>query len=264
MIPDEIFHYTTKEKALEKILFDKKIKLGQIGFTNDPRESKERFYSMFYKSPSSDYRLSREKSVEVSSIANNIFQKEWKVFCVSLHHPEYKPDTSAIANPYFRGDCHPRMWANYAGNHTGICIRLNGNKFDQRLREELGDRCTVFSDSVCYDDFRSMEISSSIDLQDIETVDIKKAVRDSFRKNWEELFLVKSKDWETEFEYRWLVHSEIDSPESVSINGVIDGVVVGSDFPKAYYPSLQAMCDGLKIIPEKIEWVNGMPSFCSL
>jgi hypothetical protein len=260
MIPEEVFHYTKREIALEKILFDKKIELRQIGFTNDPRESKERLYSYFYKSRLANSGLPPERAMEIIGEANRIFRKEWKVFCVSKHHPKYSPDTSNIANPLHRGDCRPRMWSHYGENHKGICIRLNGIKFDQRLREELGDRCKVFGKCVTYDDTRSMEISSSINLQDIETVDIRESIREYFKENWEELFLIKSEDWTTEYEYRWLIHSVIDAPEYISIDGVVDGIVVGVDFPEACYPSLLARCDELKITPEKIEWENGVPS----
>ena len=39
MIPNEVFHYTTNCKAL-KILISKQLRLGQLEFTNDPKESK--------------------------------------------------------------------------------------------------------------------------------------------------------------------------------------------------------------------------------
>jgi len=39
-IPTEVCHYTSKETAMEHILESKKIRLGRLGFTNDPRESK--------------------------------------------------------------------------------------------------------------------------------------------------------------------------------------------------------------------------------
>ena len=40
IIPEDIFHYTKMETALEKILFEGRLRLGQMGFTNDPREFK--------------------------------------------------------------------------------------------------------------------------------------------------------------------------------------------------------------------------------
>ena len=40
VIPTEVCHYTSKETAMEHILESKKIRLGRLGLTNDPRESK--------------------------------------------------------------------------------------------------------------------------------------------------------------------------------------------------------------------------------
>lgn len=39
-IPTEVCHYTSREIAVEHILESKRIRLGRLGLTNDPRESK--------------------------------------------------------------------------------------------------------------------------------------------------------------------------------------------------------------------------------
>jgi len=40
VIPEKVYHYTKKETALETILFTQKLKLSQLGLTNDPYETK--------------------------------------------------------------------------------------------------------------------------------------------------------------------------------------------------------------------------------
>jgi hypothetical protein len=40
MLPRNIYHYTRLDTGLEKILSSNKIRLGLLGNTNDPRETK--------------------------------------------------------------------------------------------------------------------------------------------------------------------------------------------------------------------------------
>jgi hypothetical protein len=51
MIPKEVFHYTTTKIALEKILFEKQLRIGQLKYTNDPKESKEHLFGEFIDPP---------------------------------------------------------------------------------------------------------------------------------------------------------------------------------------------------------------------
>lgn len=261
MLSSDVFHYTRREIALEKILPERMIRLGQIGFTNDPRESKERFYSFMYSNPSVGFMLPIEQMMDVLSEVNTLVSKEWKVFCVSQHHPDYDNLAGGVMSSFFRGDCRPRMWATYAENHKGVCLKFNKDKLDQRLRDVFGDKGKVFCGTVVYDDLKVFLPLEPMDLQDLQRANITKVARDFCIQHWEELFLVKSKDWETEFEYRWLVHSAIDAPLYLPIDGVIESVLVGQDFPKVYFPSLIELCKGLKIPAGRIGWRNGVPNY---
>lgn len=91
MIPDEICHYTKVETAL-KILSTKKLKIGQLKYTNDPRESKERNSVIAWDARAS---LSNNPDrdiiiTKIRSEANRIILEEWKVLCFTLHRPRKK------------------------------------------------------------------------------------------------------------------------------------------------------------------------------
>jgi hypothetical protein len=269
-IPAEVFHYTKKSTALEKILFDKKIKISQFEFTNDPRETKERlfhFISLGDEHKDATDRIRRETV--------RIIKQEWKVFCVSQHHPKLNPphasilDTHEVLNPndssslYFNtfmaGSYRPRMWAQYAENHQGLCIKFNGVKLDNRIRDQLGGSCKICCGEVIYSDQWLLE-PLMVDLDKfLESDHLTRELRSYILKKYERLFLLKAKDRETEYEFRWLVYSEKNSAEYVSIEGVIEEVLVGVDFPKAYEPSLIRMCQELKVPAGRMIWVNGVP-----
>jgi hypothetical protein len=273
VIPTEVFHYTKKTIALEKILFEKKIKLGQFEFTNDPRETKERLFH-FISSKGNKYR-SKENANWIRDEVVRIINQEWKLLCVSLHHPKLNPphvsilDRHEILNPndssslYFNtfmaGSYRPRMWAQYAENHQGVCLKFNGTKLNDQIQNELRDRCEIFYGEVLYSDESLLE-RFTVDLFDVfQSEQPTMVLRKLIRENYERLFFCKANDWETEHEWRWLVWGKENSAEYVSIEGVIEEVLIGVDFPKVYLPSLIKICEELDIPAGRMIWANGVP-----
>jgi hypothetical protein len=59
MIPKEVFHYTGSG-TLKKIISGKKLKIGRLKFTNDPKESKEHFFDSFISSSDQEWETSDE------------------------------------------------------------------------------------------------------------------------------------------------------------------------------------------------------------
>jgi hypothetical protein len=212
-IPEEVFHYTKKSTALEKILFDKKVKISQFEFTNDPRETRER---LFHFISLDDERNDTADWIRRETV--RIIKQEWKVLCVSQHHPKLNPpyisilDKHEVLNPndssslYFNtfmaGSYRPRMWAQYAENHQGLCIKFNGVKLDNRIRDQLGSSCKICCGEVIYSDHWLLE-PLMIDLdKHLESNNPTQELRSYILKEYERLFLLKAKDWETEYEFR--------------------------------------------------------------
>jgi hypothetical protein len=255
MIPNEVFHYTKRDTALEHILLDKKIRLGQIGLTNDPRESKEWWFPL-QSNKALKPKVFLDLEQKVINSANNIGTKEWKVLCVSQHHPDH---LSRQHNPFVQGFCRPRMWAHYSDNHKGVCFRFNGLKIDEQIQKELGNKCKVFRGPIVYDDINSIA-PYPINIDKIIAKGLEEGIREYFFEYYEHFFLTKSKDWETEYEYRWIIHGTSMSPEYISIENCIVGVIVGVDFPEVYEPSLIKLCKDLNIPVGRMVWRNGTPN----
>ena len=259
MIPKEVFHYTTTSIALDKILFEKKLKIGQLKNTNDPKESGEYSFDTFVNAPW-DIPPWKEK---LRQIATPIKINEWKILSVSINHPDLESEQGLI-NPLLFGGYRPRMWAHYGENHKGVCLKLNGNKLDEQIKKSLLDtKCEIFSGEVdCDDRWVNDGTSELIDFDDISKlndIELKEWIREYFKKNHEKIFLTKSKEWESEHEFRWLVHNEKDSPEFIPIDDIVEEIFVGCDFHKTYYPSLYKLCKDLGIPAYEIFWNNGKP-----
>ncbi len=259
MIPKELYHFTKKDTALEKILFERKIKLGQLRYTNDPKETKKLSISLSY-TPDQN-KTSPKWAMKVLDEAERVFKDEWNVLCMTKNLPKrkYKGTNKSLVKEHSRyGYAHPKMWAHYSENHTGICLVFDGKKLHSNISSALKNRCKIFSGPVNYKDY-SVTYANSLDDSYIDKYGLIEGVRRYFFTNYQELFLTKHPDWESEAEFRWLIHNSANTPEYVSIEGAIKAVLVGSEFPQVYEIVLKEMCKDLKISAGRIIWHNGMP-----
>jgi hypothetical protein len=256
MIPYELVHYTNREIALERILCDKRIKFSLLGKTNDPREIKAWSHPLIIPSEFSENITDLiQFTTAIHETANEIMMKEWKVFCLTKHSTYYpkRGDPKEFSKAY----CHPRLWADYGGDHTGVCLLFNGRKLDQNIQNNLSEEYRIFQGSVEYNNLSAIapypiDVSSGRDIN-------REEIRKYFFNYYKECFLKKTIDWKCEHEYRWLVHNEKKEPIYIPIIGAIKGVIVGPDFPKVYETTITMLCKELNIFAGKIEWHNGMP-----
>jgi hypothetical protein len=263
MIPKEVCHYTKKEIALENILFDKQLRLSRMGLTNDPREFGS--WKICAHMIDGDFATPPNILNEFNGEVNRVRANEWKVLCVTLHrssakriHDERK---RYIKEKFGPGYSRSQMWAHYADNNSGVCLVFDGKKLHENLIRTFKGRDIKYG-KVLYRDNNSIA-PNSIDIKYL-TPDSNPIVlaRSYVRANYKDLFLRKYPDWENETEYRWLVHSPDNLEEHlyISIEGIIKAVYVGIDFPKAYEPSIRALCEELSVPVKRMEHHHGFLS----
>lgn len=265
-IPKDLFHYTKMETALEKILPNKSLKISPIGFTNDPRETKS--WSIPKLQPSNDHQKSQFELIRyvLDEVVPKVMKEEWKVLCFASegYVPVHVDDAleKFQYKSFNHGYAHPRMWAQYASNHRGVCLWFDGEKISENIKRELGNESKIYHGIMQYDVPHGALVISPLSrtiYDDVTELGVEDAARKYVFENYEYFFLRKHPDWQTEAEYRWLVHSKKREGEFVSISGALKGVLVGGDFPDVYIPSLLELCKGLSIPIGKINWQNGMP-----
>ncbi len=266
--PQLICHYTKLESGLN-ILFEKKLRLNKISKTNDPRESRPLEFLTFQ-----DYAQLDNPEVKMANelILNELpktIMEEWKVLCFTLDaskQSEYTDERisklyAAFIDP---GYARPRMWAQYADNHKGVCLLFDKDEIGKKIQQKFNGKC--FPGKVGYDGETFVSLSlflppatSTSLINDIKNLGAKEAARKYVFEHSAALFLRKNPDWEHETEYRWLIHSTINEVEDVSIEGAVKAVLVGMDFQKIYVPSLIPLCKDLGIPAKRILWKNGIP-----
>jgi len=258
MIPDELCHYTKRETALEKILFNKTIRLGKLGLTNDPKETKARSIQVL-----SDVADRAHKDInKIAKYAEKVTKDEWRVFCLTKSLPPIAEKTrkDIYLNFFLPGYNRPRMWAQYGENHSGVCLIFNGKQLSERFEKLKDKRHAIFHGSVSYENY-DITPSKSLDFSDVKSTNPLSAIRRHYLDYYEYYFLSKHPDWRDETEYRWLVHSSTNNKkdEFINIEGALTAVLVGEDFPSVYSSTLSELSKKLKVSAGHIEWVNGFP-----
>ena len=117
-----LYHYTSLNRAFEHILHEGKLLLASLKLTNDPRESKDWNWTFRNISHEIDIAIpSVEELVTVSSEINLKIKRDCKLCCFSID--------DKTKNLYSgRGWGHPRMWAQYADKHKGVCLVFDKDK----------------------------------------------------------------------------------------------------------------------------------------
>lgn len=266
-IPKRIYHYTKLETALEYILPSATIRLGSIGITNDPRESKDWGFAVM--SPPQDLTPEKflEEMAELQNIANHIRRKEWWFLSTCQDDPNLiVPKLEHVDFSHFDyGFARASMWAHYAQNHRGICLEFDGLALNEAINSAVVPGDLVFSGAVEYNDefnfarMRHRGDALQISWPDVSKNNIVDGMRQHILARYDLFFLEKTKDWKVEQEFRWLVNSQ-RGPVEVDIRKSLRSIVVGTDFPSVYGPSIKSLAEKLKVRLERMFWTNRVPS----
>ncbi len=228
---NSIFHFTTIQIALEYILPNNKLRLNSIVNTNDPRENK----SFGFGAENSNYR-GDEHAIEDHTKSDlkvtNDIRKGVKVLCFSQ---DYKHKQE-----WYDGYNLPRMWAQYAGNHKGVCLEIDKDIFLEENKKCIGE---AYFKNIKYCNENEYPW---IDFSRLKTLGYNNYITEFRQKHLDYLFFTKSIDWEAERELRLLkISKQAQKVEFVSIKKSLKNVIVGIDFNEVYLPSMVAL------IPEK-------------
>jgi hypothetical protein len=199
------------------------LRLGALGQMNDPRESKDWHPPLVFRG---DLQLT-ENEIDAFNRAVAECKKRIRVAAFCLDQPfdeEY--------NRSRRGYSRPRMWAQYAENHKGVCIVMDRSGLDQAIHLRYPDQrdSWVLAGKVEYvETARDDPASRAIVLRDDHNIEA--SVQDHFRMLAARLFFVKQVDWRDENEYRWVYYDS-------------DGAGTGAEGHKAHL-----LISGIKLWP---------------
>lgn len=242
------------------------IRMGPTTATNDPRETDPWFFGMTLKGVENG--PTDEEFFAINREIDRILKNSCLISCFTEDAPDPSPelDPDLYHKEYLgpQGYEHDRMWAQYAGNHTGVCIFFDREGLTRSMEEHFRDRPgRLLHGPVDYvseiDPHRSpfYELSYA-EMRRVGTETYAKRHRQAFAR---QLYLTKNPDWANEQEYRfvWIGEGEEEAgaADYVPIEGCVRALCLGAHFPEVYKVNVRAISERLGIDSYRIYYSYG-------
>ena len=263
---DAVFHYTKADTALEFILPTKRFRLSLLKNANDPREYKFKLLSMTgWSLPEGIQSLYNECHPEI----DRILRHECRIMCLCSNDPvKVIDDAGQIQEdpiPSTLGWSKPRMWAQYGGNHHGVCLVFSRNALISQFKNCKPDVEWLRYENVIYTtagkyNFATLDIQGN----SLQRSGVKQYCRQHVEVHWRDLFFTKHKDYRDESEFRIVAHDPLSKLESVDLLESLRGIIVGDMMHDVYFPLFERLAADLKIEARQAYWSNGKPHLIGL
>ncbi|MGD8971812.1 MAG: DUF2971 domain-containing protein [Desulfobacterales bacterium] len=211
-----VAHYTRLDIAVDHILKNKSLRFGPLIATNDPRETQMWQFAIGTSRSKENSPFSEKLKLlaKRNPDYNRLLKGGCKILCVS------QDEEDALKLDFSKRACgKPRMWAQYAENHRGVCLLFDKHILHETLEKNFG-RDALFCGSVAYDNFHDIispgwpEHMNAFMLSgdDIAADGLENILRRHRDKYHDFFFFRKNKDWASETEYRWIVRVNSNDP----------------------------------------------------
>lgn len=247
-----IYHYTNKKIAINKILGKNNFLFSQNKNFNDPKENKIWFNSRDDNQHFewNDFFRKFQENIQIASFTkDNLYEKNKYINSIGVLYPG-------------RGFNHPRMWAQYADNHHGVCLAFDKNKIENELIrnnsifqyycgeiEYVPSLFYKIEDEKIYNSYffdTKDKLKSNIDL-----------ILEKTEKGRIPFFFRKMLDWKEENEYRFVIIKNNSSRLSINILDNLVAIILGWSFPESQYKKVIKLGEKYKVHVYKMEYHNG-------
>ncbi len=250
---DLIYHYTSRERALERILYDQRVRFSPVNAMDDPREKLDWSF-VHMGSP-----LSNESEYfETRHLLNQAAKVHSKIFCSCQDRnvdPRWLPK-----DHWSRGYAKARMWSQYGQRHEGVCLVFSKSAFCRALKGQLDPKTIIFAEEVRYVNMSPESINArTVSNQSWQSMDKQEYIEQFLDQNCKALFLEKTEDYRDEDEFRCVVYDKSSEPLFVSTEGILKAVVLGVYFPLSLIHSVLYLAKNNKAYVGMMRWHNGKP-----
>ena len=219
-----LYHYTSIRVLLEHILPTNKLKAGRYVNTNDPKESKDWFFSV---GTNTDIDLGKYDLQGLSDEMARGMKHKTNVLCFSQ---DRELTGNHIEDIHNRGFCRPRMWVQYAENHAGVCLIIEREAL-QRAVNSAFPHHRIYEGPVIYTNRSGVpDLSTSpyiINVDYLERYGQQKYLEDHIYMYHKRLFFEKCTDWRDEVEYRWVLLGNKEQDLFFDFQDALRGIVFG-------------------------------------
>lgn len=240
-----VFHYTKLTAAVDFILPSMTLLMSSLALLNDPREAKSWPFKFYARSLRSDF------DPHLFQAATDFVTLRSQVLCFASDGPDDAGDLLK------RGFARPRMWAQYADNHKGVCLAFDIEELNDTIQASVAS--PVFSGPVEY-------VESSwghpegdhpygvVYLEDVHHLGLDAMLKPMVRASHNEFFFQKHIDWRDEEEYRWVAFSEDGVRLAIPAMPALRAVFVGADCSDTTIERIVELCRPHEVPVHRIFW----------
>lgn len=253
-----VYHYTKAETAIDFILKDERLRFSQFVKTNDPKESKKWF---FIPGSNRGKDLSDYTPEVLSKLLHGYMKESTQLLCFSKdgqlsgNHLEDNPN---------RGFCKPRMWDQYGGKHTGVCLIFKFERLKSLFHEQHYDM-TYSCDNVDYVDRLLPDIQCepafTVNVDSLEELGAKDYALAHAMKYQKRMFFEKARDWGNETEFRFVMFECAQKDYFLAYKDALRGVLFGESCDENNISKVLALTKRKEIEYQRLQWRNCTPWF---
>ena len=250
-----LYHYTDNKKcAIDEIIKSHCLKFGSFDRSNDPREFKR--FNLFISHHGQKNHLDN-----LSEIISEELHGKVRTACFSLDGT--MPPERGQIDIFWRGFAKPRMWAQYADCHNGVCLAFSRRKLDERIRAELNKYDIIFGGAVVYKNrgfiTNFLDDEYNINYSDFNAFGKNEYIKLHIIKHYKKLYFEKMSDWKDESEWRWVVVQKDKCDILINIDDSLSGIFFGEKTSDDIAKKIIDETTSLGIIYKWITWTNGSP-----
>lgn len=238
---ETVAHYTKLEHVAD-ILYDKRLLLSPVKNLADPREIPENW--IITGGIGELHKASQLLAERILSDAKH----QIRLLCTLRDEKKHEHDSDMKSVIEDASYSRPRMWAQYGDKSKGFCVVLDRKLLDNEVNEVVQKTEHMLSEKVTYPSHLGkgggVEIEHGPD-HDPTVPDIFETLNKN--NNLDSIYFRKARDWEHEYEHRWLLYDPKLEPIYVPIGGegVVKAVVLGCNFPCNQISQVQLYCKDL-------------------
>ena len=152
------------------------------------------------------------------------------------------------------------MWDQYADKHKGVCLMFDRDKINEDISKVYGDY-KIHKRKVKYLHEPIPETIKNIKYEELIKFGIKEVIQKKIEENVNRFFFQKALDWQSEFEYRWLIVTKENVEEYLyfPICNAIRAIILGTNINDENEKKLIDYSKMFKVRLYRMDWMNGNP-----
>lgn len=256
-----LYHYTKACTALDYIVANHTLQFGCYTGTNDPKESKIWEFNL---GTNEKRDLGKYKMSELSEWLSVALKGKTKVTCFSM-------DSEGLSGNHMqdifkRGFCKPRMWAQYANRHSGVCLVFDRQKLEKLIERAYSKDNLVLNGPIAYrnrnivpDLYSPDDQQYTINVDFLEAIGRNAYVEAHLRTHYKRLFFEKMEDWKDESEWRCIVFAQTDKNLFLNYEDALAGIMFGENTEEKAVQNIMDATESWGLRYMGLKWKNCSP-----